>query len=98
MTILIILAIILLATAIRIVREYDRLVVFRLGRLIGEKGPGFVLIIPIVDQVKLVTTRIQVYDVPPQDLLTKDNVTVHVNAVIYFPVLEPTRAFVQAEN
>ncbi len=94
----IIFGLILLLSAIRVVREYDRLVVFRLGRLSGVKGPGLVFIIPIIDQVKVVSTRIQVYDVQPQDLLTKDNVSVQVNAVIYFRVMEPGRAIVQAEN
>ncbi|MBZ0264757.1 slipin family protein [bacterium] len=98
MIILLVAVILLLAAAIRVVREYDRLVVFRLGRLSGEKGPGIVFIIPIIDQVKQVSTRIQVFDVQPQDLLTRDNVTVHVNAVIYFRVMEPTRAIVNAEN
>ncbi len=88
----------LLMSAIKVVREYERLVVFRLGRIIGAKGPGLVFIIPIVDQVRRVSTRIQVIDVQPQDLLTKDNVSVQVNAVIYFRVLDPNRAVLSAEN
>ncbi|MDP8207655.1 MAG: SPFH domain-containing protein [Candidatus Electryonea clarkiae] len=96
--VLLVFAVILLISAIKVVREYDRLVIFRLGRLSGVKGPGLIFIIPIIDQVKLVTTRIQVFDVQPQDLLTKDNVSVQVNAVIYFRVLDPDRAVVAAEN
>ncbi|MBD3167792.1 slipin family protein [bacterium] len=96
--ILLVFILIVLFSAIRVVKEYDRLVVFRLGRLQGVKGPGIVFIIPIIDQVKTVSTRIQVFDVQPQDLLTKDNVSVQVNAVIYFRVMEPARAVVNAEN
>ncbi|MBS1261120.1 MAG: Protein QmcA [Calditrichaeota bacterium] len=88
----------ILISAIKIVKEYDRLVVFRVGRLIGVKGPGIVLIIPIVDTVTRISTRIQVFDVQPQDLLTKDNVSVQVNAVVYFRVVDPARAVVSAEN
>lgn len=96
--ILLIVVVIILMSAIKIVKEYDRLVIFRLGRLAGVKGPGVVLIIPLIDVVKRVSTRIQVFDVQPQDLLTKDNVSVQVNAVIYFRVLDPGRAVVAAEN
>lgn len=96
--VVIIIGLIILASAIKVVKEYDRLVVFRLGRLSAMKGPGIVLIIPIIDQVMRISTRIQVFDVQPQDLLTKDNVSVQVNAVVYFRVMEPSRAVVQAEN
>ncbi len=88
----------ILMSAIRVVKEYERLVIFRLGRIIGAKGPGLVFIIPVIDQVRRVSTRIQVIDVQPQDLLTKDNVSVQVNAVIYFRVLDPNRAILSAEN
>lgn len=88
----------ILVSAIKVVREYDRLVVFRLGRLVGEKGPGIVFIIPLIDTVQRISTRIQVFDVQPQDLLTKDNVSVQVNAVVYFRVVDPARAVVSAEN
>lgn len=98
MLVIIIIAVIILASAIKVVKEYDRLVVFRLGRLAGMRGPGIVLIIPIIDQVMRISTRIQVFDVQPQDLLTKDNVSVQVNAVVYFRVMDPSRAVVQAEN
>lgn len=96
--VVIIVLVIIFASAIRVVREYDRLVVFRLGRMVGIKGPGLVMIIPIIDQVIRISTRIQVFDVQPQDLLTKDNVSVQVNAVVYFRVLDPGRAVVAAEN
>jgi regulator of protease activity HflC (stomatin/prohibitin superfamily) len=96
--VVIIFGVIILASAIKVVKEYDRLVIFRLGRLAGVRGPGIVLIIPIIDQVMRISTRIQVFDVQPQDLLTKDNVSVQVNAVVYFRVMDPSRAVVQAEN
>lgn len=90
--------IIILASAIKVVKEYDRLVVFRLGRLQGVRGPGIVVIIPIIDQVMRISTRIQVFDVQPQDLLTKDNVSVTVNAVVYFRVIDPNSSVVAVEN
>jgi regulator of protease activity HflC (stomatin/prohibitin superfamily) len=92
------LGVIVLANAIRIVREYERLVVFRLGRLIGERGPGLVLLIPIVDQAIKVSIRTVTMDVPPQDIITKDNVSVKVNAVIYFKVMSSQDAIVKVEN
>ena len=92
------LGIVLLAMAIRIVREYERLVVFRLGRLVGERGPGLVLLIPIVDRAVRVGLRTVTMDVPPQDIITKDNVTVKVNAVIYFRVISAAAAVVQVED
>jgi regulator of protease activity HflC (stomatin/prohibitin superfamily) len=87
-----------LANAIRVVREYERLVVFRLGRLIGEKGPGLVLLIPVVDRAVKVGLRTVAMDVPPQDIITRDNVSVKVNAVIYFRVVDSRMAVVQVEN
>jgi regulator of protease activity HflC (stomatin/prohibitin superfamily) len=95
---LIVLGIAILASAIRIAREYERLVVFRLGRLIGDKGPGLVLLIPIVDRAVRVGLRTVTMDVPPQDIITKDNVTVKVNAVIYFKVVSAQEAVVEVEN
>jgi regulator of protease activity HflC (stomatin/prohibitin superfamily) len=92
------LGIVILANAIRIVREYERLVVFRLGRLIGERGPGVVLLIPIIDRAVKVGLRIVTLDVPPQDIITKDNVSVKVNAVVYFKVVSAQEAVVQVEN
>jgi len=92
------LVIIVLVNAIRIVREYERLVVFRLGRVIGEKGPGLVLLWPIIDRAVKVGLRTVTLDVPPQDIITKDNVTVKVNAVIYFRVISAREAIIQVEN
>jgi regulator of protease activity HflC (stomatin/prohibitin superfamily) len=89
---------VLIANSVRIVREYERLVVFRLGRLAGERGPGLVLLWPIIDRAVKVGLRTVTMDVPPQDIITKDNVTVKVNAVIYFRVVSSTEAVVQVEN
>jgi len=95
---LVLLFLVFLANAIRVVREYERLVVFRLGRLLGERGPGLVLLIPIVDQAIKVSIRTVTMDVPPQDIITKDNVSVKVNAVIYFRVMAAQDAVVKVEN
>jgi regulator of protease activity HflC (stomatin/prohibitin superfamily) len=95
---LVFLGIIVLANSIRIVREYERLVVFRLGRLVGERGPGLVLLIPLVDRAVKVGLRIVTLDVPPQDIITKDNVSVKVNAVVYFRVVSVQEAVVAVEN
>ncbi len=92
------LVIIVLVNSIRVVREYERLVVFRLGRVIGEKGPGLVLLIPLIDRAVKVGLRTVTMDVPPQDIITKDNVTVKVNAVIYFRVVNSQDAVIQVEN
>src|SRR5436189_5650607 len=92
------LGVVVLANAVRVVREYDRLVVFRLGRLVGERGPGLVLLIPVVDRAVKVGLRTVTMDVPPQDVITKDNVTVKVNAVIYVRVVSASQAVVQVEN
>jgi len=88
----------ILANAIRILREYERGVVFRLGRLVGAKGPGLILLIPIVDKMVKVSLRVVTMDVPPQDVITKDNVTVRVNAVVYFRVMDPEKAIVAVED
>ncbi|MGA9363306.1 MAG: slipin family protein [Bacteroidota bacterium] len=98
LVIAIIFVIIILANAIRILREYERGVIFRLGRLIGAKGPGIILLIPIVDRMVKVSLRTVVMDVPPQDVITKDNVSIKVNAVVYFRVLDPEKAIVEVEN
>src|SRR5687768_519568 len=92
---------IILANAIRILREYERGVIFRLGRLIGGggvKGPGLILLIPFIDKMVKVSLRTVVLDVPPQDVITQDNVSIKVNAVVYFRVMEPQKAIVQVEN
>ena len=90
--------VIVIANAIRVVREYERLVVFRLGRLVGERGPGLVLLIPLIDRAVKVGLRTVTMDVPPQDIITRDNVSVKVNAVIYFKVIAASEAVVQVEN
>ena len=89
---------IILASAIKILREYERAVVFRLGRLVGVKGPGLILLIPVVDRMVKVSLRTVVLDVPPQDVITKDNVSIKVNAVVYFRVMLPDKAIVEVEN
>jgi len=98
---IILFVIIILANSIRILREYERGVIFRLGRLIGNggvKGPGLIFLIPIIDRMVKVSLRTIVLDVPPQDVITRDNVSIKVNAVVYFRVLEPQKAIVQVEN
>jgi regulator of protease activity HflC (stomatin/prohibitin superfamily) len=95
---LVFLGIVVLANAIRVVREYERLVVFRLGRLVGERGPGLVLLWPLIDRAVKVGLRTVTMDVPPQDIITRDNVSVKVNAVIYFRVISAQEAVVQVEN
>jgi regulator of protease activity HflC (stomatin/prohibitin superfamily) len=96
--VLAVLLLILLASAIRILREYERGVIFRLGRLIAQKGPGLILLIPIVDQMVRVDLRTVTLNVPPQEVITKDNVTVRVTAVAYFRVIDPNRAVTEVEN
>src|SRR6476646_9589777 len=99
--VIIVFALIILSNAIRVLREYERGVVFRLGRLAGHggvKGPGIILLIPIIDRMVKVSLRTVVMDVPPQDVITQDNVSIKVNAVVYFRVLEPQKAIVEVEN
>ena len=96
--IIVILVILFLSSAIRILREYESGVVFRLGRLIALKGPGLILLIPVIDKMVKVSLRTVVMDVPPQDIITQDNVSVKVNAVVYFRVMDPRKAVVEVEN
>jgi regulator of protease activity HflC (stomatin/prohibitin superfamily) len=96
--ILVVFLFILLASAVRILREYERGVIFRLGRLIAQKGPGLILLIPIVDKMVRVDLRTVTLNVPPQEVITKDNVTVRVTAVAYFRVIDPNRAITEIEN
>jgi len=96
--VVVVLALFILANAIRILREYERGVIFRLGRLIGAKGPGLILLIPIVDKMVKVSLRTVPMDVPPQDIITRDNVTVKVNAVVYFRVMDPQKAIIDVED
>ena len=96
--IIVIFAIFILSTAIKILREYERGVIFRLGRLIKTKGPGIIFLIPIVDRMVKVSLRIVVLDVPPQDIITKDNVSLKVNAVVYFRVVQAEKAVVEVAD
>ena len=95
---LIIFILILAAAAIKILREYERGVIFRLGRLIGAKGPGIIFIIPGVDKLMRISLRLVTLDIPPQDVITRDNISIKVNAVVYFRVLDPNKAVVEVEN
>ncbi|MCX7835132.1 MAG: slipin family protein [bacterium] len=96
--IVIVLAILLIANMIRILKEYERGVIFRLGRLINVKGPGLIILIPVIDQMVKVDLRVVTLDVPPQDIITKDNVSVQVSAVIFFRVIEPRKAVTEVQN
>jgi regulator of protease activity HflC (stomatin/prohibitin superfamily) len=95
---IIIIVLFILANAVRILREYERGVIFRLGRLIGGKGPGLILLIPIVDRMVRVSLRVVTMDVPAQDVITRDNVSVKVNAVVYFRVMDANKAIVAVED
>ncbi|NLP08870.1 slipin family protein [bacterium] len=96
--ILIILLVLLLSSAIKVLREYERGVVFRLGRLVGDRGPGIIFLIPLIDRMVKVSLRTHTMDVPSQDIITRDNVSVKVNAVLYFRVLYPSKAVVEVED
>ena len=96
--VLVIFLIFILSSAIKVLREYERGVIFRLGRLIDVKGPGLILLIPIVDRMVRVSLRTIVMDVPPQDIITKDNVSLKVNAVVYFRVVQAQKAIVEVED
>jgi regulator of protease activity HflC (stomatin/prohibitin superfamily) len=96
--VLAVIVLIVLFSAVRILREYERGVIFRLGRLIAQKGPGLILLIPFIDQMVRVELRTIALNVPPQELITKDNVTVRVNAVAYFRVVDPNKAITEVEN
>jgi regulator of protease activity HflC (stomatin/prohibitin superfamily) len=96
---LIVLAVLFLASAIRILNEYERGVIFRLGRVMDRaKGPGLIILIPVVDKMVKISLRLVAMDVPPQDVITRDNVSVKVNAVIYFRVMDSIKAVVEVEN
>ena len=98
MGIVIIFLVMVLASAIRVLREYERAVIFRLGRYVGIKGPGLFLLIPVIDRMVKVSLRTVVMDVPPQDVITRDNVSVKVNAVVYFRVFEAEKSVLEVEN
>jgi len=89
---------ILLANSIKVVNEYERGVIFRLGRLVGARGPGLFFLIPIIERMVKISLRIITFDVTPQEVMTKDNVPIKVNAVVYFRVMDPNKAIVEVEN
>ena len=91
-------AVVILFLSVRVLKEYERGVLFTLGRLSGERGPGLILLLPVIQKMNIVDQRTVTMDVPPQDIITKDNVSIKVNAVIYFRVLEPVKAITQVEN
>ncbi|HPA59878.1 MAG TPA: SPFH domain-containing protein, partial [Synergistales bacterium] len=93
-----IIIVVLLASALRIIPEYQRAVVFRLGRYVGTKGPGLVIVIPVIDRIYKVDLRVVTLDVPYQEVITKDNVPVKVNAVVYFRVIDPAKSVIEVEN
>ena len=88
----------IIISGLKILYEYERGVIFRLGRIVGVRGPGFIVVIPFLERMVRVSLRLVTMDVPPQDVITKDNVSVKVNAVVYFRVVEPNRAILQVEN
>ena len=96
--VLIVLVVMFLASAIRILNEYERGVIFRLGRVIDTKGPGLIILIPVVDRMVKVDMRTITMDVPPQDVITRDNISIKVNAVVYFKVMEANDAVINVEN
>ncbi|MDA8421109.1 MAG: slipin family protein [Pseudomonadota bacterium] len=98
LVVLVLVVLVLLLSAVRILREYERGVIFLLGRYWKVKGPGMVLVIPIVQQMVKVDLRTIVFEVPPQDVISRDNVSVKVSAVVYFRVIEPQRAIIQVED
>src|SRR3990172_2316635 len=95
---LLLLVVAVLGSAVKIVQEYERGVIFRLGRLAGPRGPGLFVIVPLIDRMVKVDLRVITLDVPSQEPITKDNVTVKVNAVLFFRVIDPSAAVVQVED
>ena len=93
-----VIVVVLLISGIKILKEYERAVVFRLGRMVGARGPGITYVIPGIEKMVKMDLRTVTMDIPPQDVITRDNVSVKVNAVLYFRVLEPNRAVVEVEN
>ena len=89
---------VLLASGLKVLREYDRAVIFRLGRLVNHRGPGIIYVIPVLEKMIKIDMRTITMDIPPQDVITKDNVSVKVNAVLYFRVMDPSKAVVEVEN
>jgi regulator of protease activity HflC (stomatin/prohibitin superfamily) len=95
---IVVLIVFFLASSVKILKEYERSVIFRLGRVIQAKGPGIIILIPLIDRMVRVSLRLVVMDVDPQDVITRDNVSVQVNAVIYFRVVDPVKAIVEVES
>src|SRR6188768_2483565 len=98
LVVLVFFALIAVGASVRILREYERGVIFRLGRLIAQKGPGLILLIPFIDRMVKVDLRTITLNIPPQEVITRDNVPASVNAVCYFRVIDPNRAIVDVEN
>jgi regulator of protease activity HflC (stomatin/prohibitin superfamily) len=96
--IVVVVAFVIVTSAIKIVQEYERGVIFRLGRLVGARGPGLFLIIPFIDQMQKMDLRVVTLDVPPQEVISRDNVSIRVSAVVYFRVLDPENAVIKVEN
>jgi regulator of protease activity HflC (stomatin/prohibitin superfamily) len=96
--IVVVVAFAILTSAIKIVQEYERGVIFRLGRLVGARGPGLFVIIPFIDQMQKMDLRVVTLDVPPQEVISRDNVSIRVSAVVYFRVLDPENAVIKVEN
>ena len=96
--VILVIVFLIIISGLKILYEYERGVIFRLGRIIGVRGPGFIIVIPFLEKMVRVSLRLVTMDVPPQDVITKDNVSVKVNAVVYFRVVEPNRAILQVEN
>src|SRR4051794_23292867 len=89
---------IIILMSVKILNEYERGVIFRLGRVIGAKGPGLILLFPVIDRMLRVDLRTVTLDIPPQDVITRDNVTIKVNAVVYFRVVDPNRSVIEVED
>ena len=98
LTTVLVIAGIFILTGIKILNEYERGVIFRLGRCVGQKGPGIIYVIPFIDRMVRVSLRTVVFDVPPQDVITKDNISIKVNAVIYFRVVDPKKSVIDVED
>ncbi|MFH1076009.1 MAG: slipin family protein [Pseudomonadota bacterium] len=96
--VIIVLVVFFLSSSLKVLNEYERGVIFRLGRVIGSKGPGLIILIPVIDKMVKVSLRLITLDVEPQDVITRDNVSIKVNAVIYFRVMDPTKAIIEVEN
>ncbi len=96
--VILVIVFLIIISGLKILYEYERGVIFRLGRITGVRGPGFIIVIPFLEKMVRVSLRLVTMDVPPQDVITKDNVSVKVNAVVYFRVVEPSRAILQVEN